>query len=197
MQSSDARRAVPQLLPHPVNYRQVWACMKGKTPLVVWRPLPPEGFVALGMLVTADETPPPVESIHVPAGWTAPVRGVPAATLATPAWAASPARSVGRRWWVGAAGVRGATGARRAARWRWRPFAELEAGRRRRRPRWRRRTTTTARTARRSEESRGAVEEDDGGIRQSKSKTPAAPALKDIDADHKISFTKRASSTQI
>ena len=208
MQSSDAlRRAVPQLLPHPVNYRQVWACMKGKTPLVVWRPLPPEGFVALGMLVTADETPPPVESIHcVPAGWTAPVRGVPAASLV---WDdAGLGGKPGALWSVADGGLglmacaagHGAPDELRTlnlAPGKELPFAELEAkpapptpevasedddDGEDREAEWA--------TKNREERSKKTMER----VRKSKSK---APALGDVGADHKISFTKRASSTQI
>ncbi len=63
------------LLPLPVQFRRVWA----QPPLHVWRAVPPsEDYVALGMVCTLSESPPPMDSLRcVPVGWTRVSQSVP------------------------------------------------------------------------------------------------------------------------
>eukprot|EP01012_Entosiphon_sulcatum_P062087 TRINITY_DN8821_c0_g1_i1.p1 TRINITY_DN8821_c0_g1~~TRINITY_DN8821_c0_g1_i1.p1 ORF type:complete len:4205 (-),score=604.71 TRINITY_DN8821_c0_g1_i1:28-12642(-) len=60
------------LCPHPYRFRQVWQKPQGKTPLFVWEPIPPNPqYVALGMVCTTSEDPPPRNSVRcVPRQWT-------------------------------------------------------------------------------------------------------------------------------
>ena len=72
---------VEQLLPPPLRYRLVWhakgsgASSAGgdekRPPLYLWRAVPPgPQFVALGVLATASEEPPPISAVHcVPRRW--------------------------------------------------------------------------------------------------------------------------------
>ena len=66
-----------QLFPHPARYRLLWYEKSGPKPLFVWRPVPPsDAFVALGMLATTTDEPPPKDAIHcAPAVWCAPSAG--------------------------------------------------------------------------------------------------------------------------
>jgi len=72
---------VEQLLPQPLRFRLVWYSVS-HTKLYVWRAVPPSGhFVALGMVATETDEPPPTSSIRcVPKLWcervTAPPRFV-------------------------------------------------------------------------------------------------------------------------
>ena len=58
------------LLP-PVRLTQCWCKrFKGQRQLYAWEAVPPEGYVALGMLCSTSEVPPPVEAIRcVPFSW--------------------------------------------------------------------------------------------------------------------------------
>lgn len=38
------------LLPHPLRFKQVWHLARGSKSLYAWKAVPPEGFVALGMV---------------------------------------------------------------------------------------------------------------------------------------------------
>ena len=63
---------IPQLFPHPQRFKQVWSIQTGSEPLFIWRPVPPsDEYVALGMVATKVEDPPPsCKSVHcVPASW--------------------------------------------------------------------------------------------------------------------------------
>lgn len=56
--------------PLPVRFRQVWHFARGNKSLYAWKAQPPEGFLALGMLVTMTDQPPDLSSLHcVPASW--------------------------------------------------------------------------------------------------------------------------------
>ena len=60
--------------PHPVRFHQVWGIQTGAAPLFVWEPVPPSAeYVALGMVASQSEEPPPVREVHcVPRGWVEP-----------------------------------------------------------------------------------------------------------------------------
>ena len=62
---------VEQLLPPPVRFKLAWHSMQHKPPLYVWRAIPPSSyFVALGMIATTSEEPPPLSAIScVPRAW--------------------------------------------------------------------------------------------------------------------------------
>ena len=67
------------LVPHPLRYQEVWRQRRGDRPLFIWRPIPPtEDFVALGMLATATDDPPPVQECRcVPRVWVVPSSAKP------------------------------------------------------------------------------------------------------------------------
>ena len=73
--------AVERLLPHPVRFRQVWNTLGKRTEqhLFAWAPVPPSpDFVALGMVATDNEDPPPVTAVRcVPLRWCSPTPTVP------------------------------------------------------------------------------------------------------------------------
>jgi len=62
---------VEQLFPLPLRYRLAWHSLQHKPPLYIWRAVPPSGqFLALGMLATTSEEPPPLEAVRcVPRRW--------------------------------------------------------------------------------------------------------------------------------
>jgi hypothetical protein len=62
---------VKQCLPHPVRFHRVWGIQTGAQHLFVWEPIPPPDHVALGMVASLTEDPPPdVRSVHcVPRTW--------------------------------------------------------------------------------------------------------------------------------
>ena len=70
---------VEQLLPNPLRYRLVWYSVHHKPPLFIWRAVPPSGqFVALGMVATVSEEPPPVTALCcVPKLWCERVSAAP------------------------------------------------------------------------------------------------------------------------
>ncbi|CAM9255641.1 unnamed protein product [Laminaria digitata] len=59
------------LFPRPMRFREVWKKSSGDKALYVWRPVPPSSvFVALGMIATTTEAPPPQDSVRcVPRRW--------------------------------------------------------------------------------------------------------------------------------
>jgi len=63
--------AARQCFVHPQRFHRVWGVQTGTYPLFVWEPVPPnEHFVALGMVATQTEEPPPARSVHcVPRDW--------------------------------------------------------------------------------------------------------------------------------
>ena len=57
--------ATKQCMPHPLRFHRVWAIQTGSQPLFVWEPVPPsDEFVALGMVATSTEEPPPVRLVR-------------------------------------------------------------------------------------------------------------------------------------
>ena len=66
-------------MPHPARFQLAWSVQGGKQPLFVWRALPPgPGHVALGMVATTDEAPPPVTALRcVPRRWLKPAAQPP------------------------------------------------------------------------------------------------------------------------
>ena len=41
------------LFPHPLRMKKVWSMSRGDKSLFAWKAVPPEGFVAMGMLCTS------------------------------------------------------------------------------------------------------------------------------------------------
>jgi hypothetical protein len=66
--------AARQCLAHPQRFHRVWGVQTGSHPLFVWEPIPPsDAYVALGMVATKEDEPPPVRSVHcVPVAWVEP-----------------------------------------------------------------------------------------------------------------------------
>jgi Vacuolar protein sorting-associated protein 62 len=63
--------------PFPLRFKVVWT-LKSAKPVYAWRAVPPEGFLALGMVCTNTEDPPPVECIRcVPEAWCVPSKFTP------------------------------------------------------------------------------------------------------------------------
>lgn len=64
--------------PNPTKFKQVWHFARGNKSLYAWKPIPPEGFVALGMWCTTVDTPPDVKVMRcVPASWCSPTKTAP------------------------------------------------------------------------------------------------------------------------
>lgn len=62
-------------LPHPLRFKQVWHFSRGDKSMFAWRPVPPDNFVALGMVCSVSDKEPDVKSIRcVPMAWCAPSR---------------------------------------------------------------------------------------------------------------------------
>eukprot|EP00475_Leptophrys_vorax_P033773 TRINITY_DN5365_c0_g1_i1.p1 TRINITY_DN5365_c0_g1~~TRINITY_DN5365_c0_g1_i1.p1 ORF type:complete len:729 (-),score=163.84 TRINITY_DN5365_c0_g1_i1:71-2257(-) len=61
---------VNHLMPHPLKYKKVWSKLGGEVPLHVWRAVPPDNFVAIGMIATQVDDPPPITAMRcVPRRW--------------------------------------------------------------------------------------------------------------------------------
>jgi hypothetical protein len=63
---------IARLLPHPVRMQQVWNQQQGaRGSFFAWRPIPPSAdFVAVGMVASTTEDPPPLDCVHcVPRRW--------------------------------------------------------------------------------------------------------------------------------
>lgn len=61
---------VATVCPHPLKYRQVWHFARGAKSLYAWKPMAPDGFIALGMMVTTNENPPEVTAMRcIPQQW--------------------------------------------------------------------------------------------------------------------------------
>lgn len=78
VKSSDSLATIiAKLFPPPVRWRQVWNTVgkRVENHLFVWAAIPPSPeFVALGMVGTGDDQPPPTEYYHcVPRKWCKPV----------------------------------------------------------------------------------------------------------------------------
>lgn len=65
---------------YPLRFKQVWHIPRGSKPMYAWKAVAPEGYTAIGMVVTNSESPPEVTCMRcVPNGWcvaskTAPVK---------------------------------------------------------------------------------------------------------------------------
>eukprot|EP00298_Acanthocystis_sp_HF-20_P012235 c19785_g1_i2.p1 GENE.c19785_g1_i2~~c19785_g1_i2.p1 ORF type:complete len:774 (-),score=356.75 c19785_g1_i2:62-2122(-) len=70
-QSDYLQSTMDYLMPYPVRFRQIWNQQRGKEPFFAWKPIPPTAdFVALGIVATSTEDPPPLNSIRcVPKIW--------------------------------------------------------------------------------------------------------------------------------
>jgi len=59
-----------EYLPYPLRFHEIWSETHGKKPIYAWDPVPPKGFVALGMVCTTTEDAPPLSSMRcVPTAW--------------------------------------------------------------------------------------------------------------------------------
>jgi hypothetical protein len=64
--------------PNPTKFKQVWHFARGNKSLYAWKPIPPEGFIALGMMCTTVDVPPDLKSMRcVPASWCCPAKSAP------------------------------------------------------------------------------------------------------------------------
>jgi len=57
-------RVLDRLFPHPSRFRQVWGQEWKGTALYAWTPVPPPGFIALGMVLTTKPQAPSVTSVR-------------------------------------------------------------------------------------------------------------------------------------
>jgi hypothetical protein len=72
------RSVLAKFFPHPLRYKKVWSMSRGDKSLFAWKAVPPEGFVAMGMLCTVMETPPSIDAMRcVPLAWCVPSKVVP------------------------------------------------------------------------------------------------------------------------
>ena len=42
-----------RFFPHPLRYKKVWNMNRGDKSLVAWKAIAPDGYIALGMIVTS------------------------------------------------------------------------------------------------------------------------------------------------
>ena len=65
------------LCPHPANYKLAWSMTNKEFSMFVWRLIPPtQNHVALGMICTVTNDPPPLTLARcVPKGWTIRFKG--------------------------------------------------------------------------------------------------------------------------
>jgi len=58
---------------NPVRFKQIWHLSRGIKSMYAWKAVPPEGFAALGMVVTKKDEPPETSSMRcVPIAWVTP-----------------------------------------------------------------------------------------------------------------------------
>ena len=63
-------RVLERMLPYPVRFRQVWGQEWKSSALYAWSPVPPPGFVAVGMVLTTTPQPPDLASVRcLPERW--------------------------------------------------------------------------------------------------------------------------------
>lgn len=61
---------ISKYFPNPLRYKQMWHLARGVKPLYAWKPIPPDGFIALGVVCTTSEVPPSIDAVHcVPSRW--------------------------------------------------------------------------------------------------------------------------------
>jgi len=76
--SSRMGTVLDTIFPHPQRFKESWHTNKGNTPLYAWRAVPPDGYVALGMVITStDETPDVTAMRCVPLKWVTPTTQEP------------------------------------------------------------------------------------------------------------------------
>jgi hypothetical protein len=64
--------------PFPVRFKRTWQLSRGDKTFVAWKPIPPDGFVALGIVCTNVDAEPSLDSIRcVPMAWTKRSKVVP------------------------------------------------------------------------------------------------------------------------
>jgi hypothetical protein len=56
MKSKQSSSLINQVFPNPLRFKQVWHMVRGAKMLYAWKAVPPEGFVAMGMLCTSTGT---------------------------------------------------------------------------------------------------------------------------------------------
>ena len=52
LKSKTLETVLSSLFPHPLRMKKVWSLIRGNKSFYAWKAVPPEGFVALGMLCT-------------------------------------------------------------------------------------------------------------------------------------------------
>ena len=64
--------------PFPTKFKKVWHLSRNGRTLYAWKPVAPDGFVALGMMCTVGDEPPPTSSMRcVPMAWCSPSKKPP------------------------------------------------------------------------------------------------------------------------
>ena len=61
------KAALNRFFPHPQRYHLAWSDKRGSRPLYAWEPVQPKGSVetvALGLVFTTSQTPPPLDAVH-------------------------------------------------------------------------------------------------------------------------------------
>jgi Vacuolar protein sorting-associated protein 62 len=55
---------------YPQRFKQIWHLPRGNKPIYAWKAIPPEGYTAIGMIISNSEEPPDVTSMRcVPNSW--------------------------------------------------------------------------------------------------------------------------------
>lgn len=66
------------IMPYPVRFKHVWHLAREKKGLYAWKPVAPDGFVAVGVICTDSDVPPEVTCIRcVPMQWCTPSKFIP------------------------------------------------------------------------------------------------------------------------
>jgi len=99
----DVEAARDKYFPAAVAYRRLWEVTSGRQNLYVWTPIPPEGFVALGLACTTKAEPPAGAVVRcVPAAWVIASSAKPRLLFDTVGMAG---RKPGSLWRVGSLGL--------------------------------------------------------------------------------------------
>ena len=78
MRSKTGAAVMAALCPFPTKYKQVWHLTRGGKSLYAWKPMAPDGFVALGMMATSSDIPPELKAMRcVPESWCLPSKNPP------------------------------------------------------------------------------------------------------------------------
>lgn len=73
-----SRAVLAAVFPHPLRFKQAWHLARGDKFLYAWRPVAPEGFIAMGTICSNTDEPPDVTSMRcVPSAWCLPSSVVP------------------------------------------------------------------------------------------------------------------------